>query len=117
MIARCAISEQILTPSAQLPVSLRNYLARSMQRPSDPVERQMPGNWRRRLCFESLSVQLQARVPSLFDPTAQEVRTALGSLAQGKNFALLARDFFARLTYRSLDYYLSRELALHTGAG
>jgi hypothetical protein len=67
--------------------------------------------------LESLSVQLQARVPSLFDPTAQEVRTALGSLAQGKNFALLARDFFARLTYRSLDYYLSRELALHTGAG
>lgn len=67
--------------------------------------------------LESLSVQLQARVPSLFDPTPQEVRTALGSLAHGKNFALLARDFFARLTYRSLDYYLSRELALHTGEG
>jgi hypothetical protein len=62
-------------------------------------------------------VQLQARVPSLFDPTPQEVRTALGALAQGKNFALLARDFFARLTYRSLDYYLSRELAMHTGEG
>jgi hypothetical protein len=38
-----------------------------------------------------------------------------GALSQGKNFALLARDFFARLTYRSLDYYLSRELAVHTG--
>jgi hypothetical protein len=65
--------------------------------------------------LESLSVQLQARVPSLFDPSPQDVRSALGALSQGKNFALLARDFFARLTYRSLDYYLSRELAMHTG--
>ncbi len=29
----------------------------------------------------------------------------------------MARDFFARLSYRSLDYYLSRELADHTGTG
>jgi hypothetical protein len=65
--------------------------------------------------LESLSVQLHARVPSLFDPSPQDVRSALGALSQGKNFALLARDFFARLTYRSLDYYLSRELAVHTG--
>lgn len=67
--------------------------------------------------LESLSVQLQSRVPSLFEPTPQEVRSALGSLAQGRNFAMLARDFFARLTFRSLDYYLSREMALHTGHG
>lgn len=65
--------------------------------------------------LESLSVQLQARVPSLFEPSPQDVRSALGALSQGKNFALLARDFFARLTYRSLDYYLSREMAVHTG--
>jgi hypothetical protein len=65
--------------------------------------------------LESLSVQLQDRVPSLFEPSPQDVRSALGALSQGKNFALLARDFFARLTYRSLDYYLSRELAVHTG--
>ena len=35
----------------------------------------------------------------------------------GDRFAELARDFFARLTYRSLDYFLSRELANHTGQG
>lgn len=67
--------------------------------------------------LESLAVQFDARLPSLFEPTAQEIRSALGSLSQGKNFAGLARDFFARLTYRSLDYYLSRQLAFHTGQG
>lgn len=65
--------------------------------------------------LESLSVQLRDRLPSLFEPTSQEIRAALGSFASGNRFADLARDFFARLTYRSLDYYLSRELANHTG--
>lgn len=65
--------------------------------------------------LETLSVQLRDRLPSLFDPTSQEIRAALGSFASGDRFATLARDFFARLTFRSLDYYLSRELANHTG--
>ncbi len=62
-----------------------------------------------------LSVQLRDRLPTLFDPTPQEIRAALGSFSSGDRFAHLARDYFARLTYRSLDYYLSRELANHTG--
>lgn len=66
--------------------------------------------------LETLSVQLRDRLPTLFDPTPQEIRAALGAFASGDRFAVLARDFFARLTYRSLDYYLSRELANHTGA-
>ncbi len=65
--------------------------------------------------LESLSVQLHDRLPSLFEPTPQEIRQALASFAVGDAFARLARDFFARLTYRFLDYYLSRELANHTG--
>lgn len=67
--------------------------------------------------LETLSVQLRDRLPSLFAPTAADIRTALGSFASGDRFAVLARDFFARLTHRSLDYYLSRELANHTGSG
>ena len=67
--------------------------------------------------LESLSVQLHDRLPSLFEPTPIELRKALAGFSSGKGFAVLARDFFARLTYRSLDYYLSRELANHTGAG
>lgn len=65
--------------------------------------------------LETLSVHLRDRLPSLFEPTSQEIRMALGEFASGDRFATLARDFFARLTYRSLDYYLSRELANHIG--
>ena len=66
--------------------------------------------------LETLSVQLRDKLPSLFQPTPQEIRIALGGFSSGNSFAVLARDFFARLTYRSLDYYLSRELANHTGS-
>mgnify|MGYP001800936314 CR=1 FL=1 len=65
--------------------------------------------------LESLSHQVSGRLPSLFEPTPQEGRRALASLSSGQNFAALAREFFARLTHRSLDYYLSREFANHTG--
>ena len=65
--------------------------------------------------LETLSAQLRDRLPTLLEPTPQEIRKALGGFASGDRFAALARDFFARLTYRSLDYYLSRELANHVG--
>jgi hypothetical protein len=75
------------------------------------------GELARAALLECFSVQLQHKLPSLFEPSLQEIRKALASFASGQNFASLARDFFARLTYRSLDYFLSRELANHTGAG
>ena len=62
-----------------------------------------------------LSQHLTDRLPSLFTPEPAEIRKALASLSSGGNFARLARGFFADLTYRSLDYYPSRELAAHTG--
>lgn len=65
--------------------------------------------------LETLSVQLRDRLPSLFEPTPAEIRRAPSEFSNGQRFAQLARDFFARLTYRSLDYYLSRELANHIG--
>jgi hypothetical protein len=74
------------------------------------------GELARAALLESLSVRIRDRLPSLFEPTPQEIRKALASFSSGQSFAGLARDFFARLTYRSLDYYLSRELANHTGA-
>ena len=75
------------------------------------------GEMARAALLESLSVQIQDRLPTLFEPTPQEIRKALASFASGQNFAGLSRDFFARLSCRSLDYYLSRELANHTGPG
>ncbi len=73
------------------------------------------GELARTALLESLSVQLRGKLPTLFEPAPQEIRKALASFASGQEFAHLARDFFARLSYKSLDYYLSRELANHTG--
>lgn len=67
--------------------------------------------------LESLSIHLRDSVPSLLEPTAADVRKALASLSSGQEFSKLARDFFARLAFRSIDYFLSRELANHTGNG
>lgn len=75
------------------------------------------GELARTALLESLSENLRARLPTLFEPTQQEIRKALAGFASGDRFAGLARDFFARLSYRSLDWYLSRELANHTGPG
>ena len=56
-------------------------------------------------------------LPSLFSPTPEEVRRALARLTSHDGFGGLAREFFARLTHRYLDYYLSRELSNHVGPG
>lgn len=65
--------------------------------------------------LEAITASLEPELPSLFTPEPAEVRTALGRLSGGDRFATFARQFFARLTYRTLDYYLSRELANHVG--
>jgi hypothetical protein len=65
---------------------------------------------------ESLTAVLTANLPSLFVPTPEEVQRAIGRFAGGGRFSILAREFFVRLTQRCLGYFLSRELANHTGA-
>jgi len=66
---------------------------------------------------ETITEKLGERLPTLFEPTPQEIRKALAEYSSGQEFARLSRTFFANLTYRSLDYFLSRELANHTGNG
>jgi hypothetical protein len=66
---------------------------------------------------ESLAAMVGPNLPSLFEPNAREVQREIGRFASGDRFSVLAREFFARLTQRSLDYYLSRELSNHIGSG
>jgi hypothetical protein len=65
---------------------------------------------------ESLTATVGPMLPSLFGPSPEEVQHAIGRFAGGGRFSALAREFFARLTQRSLDYYLSRELSNHIGS-
>lgn len=65
--------------------------------------------------IESVNRIVGAALPSLFGPTAEDVRHAVGRLASGNGFALLARCFFAQVTERTLNFYLSRALPDHVG--
>ena len=51
------------------------------------------GELARAALLESLSVQLRDRLPSLFEPTPQEIRTALASFASGQTFAISRTGF------------------------
>jgi hypothetical protein len=64
---------------------------------------------------ESLSAVAGRDLPGLFATTPEDVQSALAGFATEKQFSVLARDFFARLTRHHLDYYLSRELSKHVG--
>lgn len=66
---------------------------------------------------ESLSTFVARDLPGLFDVTATDVKVALGRLAAPDRFARLARDFFSRLAWRTLEYFVSREIANHIGPG
>jgi hypothetical protein len=66
---------------------------------------------------ETITGLMGALLPSLFAPNPDEVQYAIGRFASGDRFSTLAREFFARLTRRCLDYYLSRELSNHIGPG
>jgi hypothetical protein len=55
--------------------------------------------------------------PKLFETTANDVKVALAGFGRSDRFPILARDFFSRLCRRSLEYFLSRELSNHVGAG
>ena len=60
---------------------------------------------------ETLVALVGQGLPSLFEPNAGEVQREIGRFAGGDRFSALAREFFARLTQRSLDYYLSPSAA------
>jgi hypothetical protein len=64
---------------------------------------------------ETLASLAGRELPSLFGSTETDVQQALAKLGRSDRFSVLARDFFSRLTRRSLGYFLSRELSKHVG--
>lgn len=64
---------------------------------------------------ETLARNLSGRTATLF-PQPTDTADAIAGLGTEAQFGRLARDFFARLTERSLRYYVDRELARHVGS-
>lgn len=73
------------------------------------------GELARQAAAESLSAVLGSGTGSLFETDAESLRKDLERLATKAQFAGLARDFFARLTQKTLEYYISRALPDHVG--
>lgn len=92
---------------------------------SDAIDAALPNNRGRTdlgemaqmAAVETVAGVVGERARGLFDPSPDEVRAALAGLASARQFDHLARAFFARLAYKAVDYYLSRALAGHVGAG
>jgi hypothetical protein len=63
---------------------------------------------------ESVHWVIGRELSDLFDAD-QRLKITLSAFAEPRHFAVLAREFFARLTRRHLDFYLSRELTSHVG--
>jgi hypothetical protein len=75
------------------------------------------GELARQAAAESLSSIVGAGTRSLLDSTASQLRTELGRLATRNGFSYLARDFFARTTQKTLEYYISRGLPKQLASG
>lgn len=65
----------------------------------------------------TLAARVGQEARGLFGRTPDDVQQALRQFSTPARFGNLATDFFSRLTYRYLSYYLSRELSMHVGAG
>ncbi|MBN2566024.1 MAG: hypothetical protein JXB46_09980 [Candidatus Eisenbacteria bacterium] len=78
-------------------------------------ERTDLGEMAQMAAVETLTSILGQRTQSLFGVSSEDVRRELARLATTKQFGILAREFFARLTRRYLTFFLSRELSNHVG--
>ncbi|MEI7732741.1 MAG: hypothetical protein WCO56_24425 [Verrucomicrobiota bacterium] len=61
--------------------------------------------------------QIKDKLPTLFEPTRDDIAGALRSAGQEKGFGEFASHFFSRVTGDSLDYFLSKTLATKLGEG
>lgn len=64
---------------------------------------------------EAMTQIIGRKTQSLFGTTPDDVKNAFSKLATNKEFSACARDFFSRLTYKCLDYFVSRAVANNVG--
>jgi hypothetical protein len=60
---------------------------------------------------ETLTSTLRRQTTTLFGTTPDDVQRELAKLSTPRNFSLLAREFFSRLSERYLSYFLSKQLS------
>ena len=82
-----------------------------------PRQRSDYGVLAQKSAVESLHAIAAREMNDMLTPEPEQAQQALARLGREKEFGLLARDFFARLTRSHLNFYLHREMSSHVGAG
>jgi hypothetical protein len=77
------------------------------------------GDLAHRALVDAVITRIEAQVAqrSLFNMQADDTQRALNSFSKEKEFGLLAREFYSRLTNECMGWFLSRTLATHLGDG
>ena len=60
---------------------------------------------------------MQARLPSLWEATAEDERTTLATFTSTERFGELAQRFFTKLLEGHIQYFLDREIPRHIRPG
>ena len=66
---------------------------------------------------ETINATVGPRAATLWGSGPEEVRTAFAALATPSRFGAFARQFFARFSFKTINYFLSKVVAEHTGEG
>lgn len=93
-------------------ISLREALERNVNRNG---ERSEFGAKASDALTGALTRHLQNKVPQLFSTEPEDIKNAFSGLRKKTEFGELGRDFFSRLTYGSMDWFVSRTLSTHLG--
>lgn len=75
------------------------------------------GEIARRAGLSALGEAMRASLPTLWTPTAVDVRTSVAALKGTEQFAALAHRFYANFVERVIHYYVDRNLHNMVGAG
>lgn len=96
-------------------ISLAGGVSRALDRNAGPAMGSDFGVLVRQAASETIAAVVGRNTPSLFGDGAEQTSHILAGFANRTGFASLAREFFARLTQKTLEHYLSRELPKHVG--
>lgn len=69
-----------------------------------------------RVLVGTLSAEIGAKLPSLFDPIPAELKSQTATFTRSDEFSRLARTFFGSLVRETLSYWLDRTLSAQVGA-
>ncbi|CAM3583087.1 hypothetical protein THPR109532_17285 [Thalassospira profundimaris] len=103
-------------PSATDLVAGYDAAIEAVQRRSDGDVTDL-GEMARQAGISALYSLIEERLPSLWEPTREDVRTTLATFVGPEKFGELSQRFLTNFSERTIQYYLDREIPRHLGPG